>query len=899
MTAPLPLVSMTEAGDPRHVGQKFARQQHLAREGFPVPEFFCLTTTMFQEVARPLVPAIERLTSTVDRTSQQDIRRVAEEIERLFVEVPLPAGVEASILDAFDRTFGANAMVAVRASVVARALGESEDSETDPFAGVSSTFLYVRRDTLLERIRRCWASGYTPEGLIYRLSQGRDVQGLTVAVGIQRMVPGRRSFVLFTCDPKTTERRTLVVAGHGIGEGVVQEKVGVDHYFLHPQTGRIDREPGHKAEMLCENPEPGGELLSRPVPEHLRDAPCLTDAELGRLATLGQDIERTFGVPQDIEGTFTEDGTLHVLQSRPIAFDFRKIRVWSCANVSESFPGVTTPLTYSLASHFYEVIFYDCVRRMWGADARALHDQTPAFQNMLGFIDGRVYHSLSNLMHVNGINPFVALTSMRDLEHVLQLDASLFIRLPGHRDSFPSTASYAFALGRSVAGALSVTATFQRDFDAFEAWWRKTLAEVRALSPAREDPLVLIHHFRDIWAGVGNWWGLTLINHWYINSYYGLASRFLKQWTGEDPSALLVGLLCGARPDASTHALLSAVALAEAVRADEALSKLFAEEEAEEVWRKLAAGEVAPAFARAFREHLSEYGDRGVQELNVERPSLRDTPWELVRVVQSYARTSVTRAELRASDLARRKEAEAQLATLLQGHPLRKLALQQLLERLRRVIGLREDSRFWRGQLFGFSRQVFAALGQRMAERGVLDAPLDVHFLTMKEVMDHFEGRSVTRNLGELARLRRREQQDNQERQPPRDFTTVGSVADGVPRAVEVASDDASLLKGLGSSAGVVEGIARVVMDPGAVGSLGKQDILIAKETDPGWLFLMLASGGIVVERGSMLSHTAIAGRKFGIPTVVGVAHATTRIPDGARVRVDGSTGIVTLLGEP
>ena len=249
--------------------------------------------------------------------------------------------------------------------------------------------------------------------------------------------------------------------------------------------------------------------------------------------------------------------------------------------------------------------------------------------------------------------------------------------------------------------------------------------------------------------------------------------------------------------------------------------------------------------------------------------------------------------------MARRKDAEAQLATLLQGHPVRKLALQQLLARLRQVIGLREDSRFWRGQLFGFSRQVFAALGQRMAERGVLDAPLDVHYLTMKEVMDHFEGRSVTRSLGELARLRRREQQDNTERQPPRDFTTVGSVADGVPRAVEVASDDASLLKGLGSSAGVVEGIARVVMDPGAVGSLSKQDILIAKETDPGWLFLMLASGGIVVERGSMLSHTAIAGRKFGIPTVVGVAHATTRIPDGARVRVDGSTGIVTLLGEP
>ncbi|RKH70352.1 phosphoenolpyruvate synthase [Corallococcus interemptor] len=896
MASPLPLVSMTEAGDPRYVGQKFARQQHLARHGFPVPEFFCLTITMFQEVARPLQAAIDRLTTAVDRTSHQDIRRVAEEIEQLFLQVPLGADREAAILAAFDRTFGEGGLVAVRASVVGRALEESEDSETDPFAGVSSTFLYVRRDTLLNRIRRCWASAYTPEGLIYRLAQGRDVRGLMVAVGVQRMIPGRRSFVAFTCDPKTTERRTLVVAGHGIGEGVVQEKVGVDHYFIHPETGHIDRQLGHKADMLCENPEPGGELVRRPVPEHLRDAPCLTDEELRRLATLAKDIERSFGMPQDIEGTFTEDGTLHVLQARPIAFDFRKIRVWGCGNVSESFPGVTTPLTYSLASYFYEVIFYDLLRRMKGADARALHDQTPAFQNMLGFIDGRVYHSLSNLMHVNGINPFIAATSMRDLEDVLQRDASLVIRLPGHRESFPSTASYAYALGRSALGALSVTATFQRDFEAFETWWKQTLAGLRALPVEKEDPLVLIHHFRRVWTEVGNWWGLTLINHWYINSCFGLARRLLLKWTGEDPSALLVGLMCGGKPDAGTHALLSAVALAEMVRADPALAKRFNEGEAEALWKSIDKGEVPPGVARAFREHLSEFGDRGVQELNMERPNLRDTPWELVRVVQSYARTSVTREELRASDRARRTEAEAQLSTLLQGHPLRKLAIEQLLEKLRTVIGLRETSRFWRGQLFGFSKKVFAALGQRMTERGVLAAPLDVHYLTMREVLDHFEGRSVTRNLGELAKLRRREQQDNQGRQPPRDFTTVGSVADGIPRVVEAASDDTSLFKGIGSSAGIVEGNARIVLDPGAVGNLGKDDILIAKETDPGWLFLMLASGGIVVERGSMLSHTAIAGRKFGIPTVVGVANATTRIPDGARVRVDGSTGTVTLV---
>ncbi|WP_394847093.1 hypothetical protein LZC95_06445 [Pendulispora brunnea] len=107
---------------------------------------------------------------------------------------------------------------------------------------------------------------------------------------------------------------------------------------------------------------------------------------------------------------------------------------------------------------------------------------------------------------------------------------------------------------------------------------------------------------------------------------------------------------------------------------------------------------------------------------------------------------------------------------------------------------------------------------------------------------------------------------------------------------------DARVIQGIGSSTGVVEGRARIVLDPGAIDGLDRSEILVARETDPGWLFLMLASSGIVVERGSMLSHTAITGRQFGIPTVVGAMNATTSIREGSRVRVDGSSGLVTVL---
>jgi len=92
-----------------------------------------------------------------------------------------------------------------------------------------------------------------------------------------------------------------------------------------------------------------------------------------------------------------------------------------------------------------------------------------------------------------------------------------------------------------------------------------------------------------------------------------------------------------------------------------------------------------------------------------------------------------------------------------------------------------------------------------------------------------------------------------------------------------------------------VRGIARVLRSP----SLDERvdgEILIAPVTDPGWIFLMLGAGGLVVERGSILSHTAILGRELDLPTIVGAEGATQRIQSGDEIEMDGSTGEVRLL---
>jgi pyruvate,water dikinase len=106
-----------------------------------------------------------------------------------------------------------------------------------------------------------------------------------------------------------------------------------------------------------------------------------------------------------------------------------------------------------------------------------------------------------------------------------------------------------------------------------------------------------------------------------------------------------------------------------------------------------------------------------------------------------------------------------------------------------------------------------------------------------------------------------------------------------------------AVLTGLASSSGRIRARAKVVLDPAVDPQTCEGRILIARETDPGWMFLMLAAKGLVVERGTILSHTAITGRVLGVPTVVAVEDATSLIPDGAWIEVDGRAGTVRLLG--
>ncbi|MCP9984364.1 PEP/pyruvate-binding domain-containing protein [Actinomadura madurae] len=217
------------------IGHKFARLEALRAAGFPVPGFFCLPADEFDRALASLRDALPQAASP---PAADWCASAASALSRAVPSGDLADG----LLEAFDALVGPGGTAAVRACAVPGEDGGAEDGEDDPFAGMSDSFLYVPRAGLLAAVARCWASAFKPEAVRYRILKGADPASARVAVGIQRMVPGTRSFVAFTRDPRDGTRRHVVAAAHGIGEGVVQEKADVDHFFVDPETGGVRAE---------------------------------------------------------------------------------------------------------------------------------------------------------------------------------------------------------------------------------------------------------------------------------------------------------------------------------------------------------------------------------------------------------------------------------------------------------------------------------------------------------------------------------------------------------------------------------------------------------------------------------------------------------------------------------
>jgi pyruvate,water dikinase len=290
-----------------------------------------------------------------------------------------------------------------------------------------------------------------------------------------------------------------------------------------------------------------------------------------------------------------------------------------------------------------------------------------------------------------------------------------------------------------------------------------------------------------------------------------------------------------------------------------------------------------------FDDFVAAHGYHGPTEGEISTRSWREDPAPVAQLLETYRGMdeSAAPAEVEAG---RAREREAATAALLSALPAAKRpAAKFLLGATRRHIPLREVGKTAFLQLVDTARASARVVGEDLARRGVVGDPDDVFYLTVGEVLDP----SLGGGIKDAVAFRRERRDDYLTVKLPDSWT-------GQPEAVLITAREAaaegSEIKGLAVSPGVVEGRARVVLDPLAGDPVEPGEILVCETTDPSWTSLFLVTAGLVIDIGGPLSHGAILARELGVPCVINSRIGTQVLRTGDLLRVDGDTGRVKVL---
>jgi rifampicin phosphotransferase len=528
----------------------------------------------------------------------------------------------------------------------------------------------------------------------------------------------------------------------------------------------------------------------------------------------------------------------------------------------------------------------------------ARHDDT--FLNVLGLVRGRLYYNLLNWYRILALLPAYRM-NRRFLEQMMGVEQALSDEQANAIATQVSSGRFAdgLRLARTVVGLVVNHVTLNRRIATFN---RRLAIALAPASPPLADcrPDELAAHYRALRSRLLLNWDAPLVNDFFAMVFYGLLRRLVARWCGDDDATLQNELIGGEGGMVSAEPAILIQGLARLAAPDTALLERLSSGVLPDIRADL---EHRRELRDGCRDYLAKFGDRTINELKLESVSLNEDPLPLFRAIGAFGRQIAADCPGRQvpSPARRRAAAWARVSRALAWHPIRRLALSWVLKHARRRVRDRENLRLERTRLFARVRQIFLELGRRLHARGVLDAPRDVLYLEVDEVLAFVDGRSTCADLRSLAALRRLEFRAYEDGPVlPNRFETRGSPyhVHEYRRIRCARAEPHDERGGLGCSPGVVRGPVRFVSDP-RTADLSSRSILVAEHTDPGWIMVFPAALGVIVERGSVLSHAAIVARELGIPAVVSLPGVTDWLRDGDWIEMDGSTGVVRRVARP
>ena len=900
------------------VGGKGANLAILTQRGFNVPNAFIITTSMFQYVLDDQqTKDVLQMIETVDTDDIQALEQLSEQIRTTICKIVLPNEVVELILGHYDQlcevTKTSNGHVAVRSSATA------EDLPDNSFAGQQDTYLHVTRDNLIVKVQECWASLFTARAISYRAKSQINHQLVKLAVVVQRMICSEASGVAFTANPITGLRNEVVIdSTFGLGEALVSGLVTPDHYEIlfdddkHTSPHIRVKTIGEKSVRIIGKPDGGTE--TRVSEGNERETEALAEQEVIRLAQLAKKVEQSYlGIPQDLEWSFSQ-GTLFILQARPITTLFpipkssAKQSGLRCFVSFGTIQGFLEPMT-PLGQSVIQTLFGELTRRAGVNTTSTTEDDTssdpvrhPIFKSaahrlwidITGVLTSPLGSRVNVSMVDTGINKII--------QHFKRSKSFPRKSFFSYLTTFISFGMFMFPLiCRSIRNFLFpryAKNLYNRQLDTYHQWLDRGFSEKQTFAESVEHFHRALLRLPPIIADYGGPCIIPAV----------ISLRILQKLSDNPVDALALTRAVESNP--TTEMNLNLWTLAELVRQSPSLAQAFDEKPMSYLvdlyQRKL----FDSTIQQALDDFFEKYGCRGIGEIDFGHRRWSEEPERVFEQIRSYlAIDNPDRSVFKIHQQSQQSAYET--LTRMENelkHPwIQRPWLNYVFARLRILFSIRESPKF-HGliQTFGKCRQVLIRQAVLAVEDDLLVQADDICFLYIDELYslasDTDHKRSATRSTFWKSLTVQRRAEFNKQMQCKRVPLLLLSDGRTFYDATTILDDDQSsiVLKdgeylGCPVSPGVYQGKVRIVDDP-INSQLKSGEILVCTATDPAWTSLFPIVGALVLEMGGMLQHGAIVSREYGVPAVVGLANAKQIFHNGQRIEVNGSNGLIRIL---
>lgn len=291
-------------------GGKGASLGEMTKVTIPVPAGFVVLAGAFEQFLKEtdIDVEIDAIIKKVKHNDINSVEKASEKIRAIIDNAKMPADIAKAIKADFKKL---NAKyVAVRSSATA------EDSSSASWAGELESYLNTTDKDLLDKVKKCWSSLFTPRAIFYRFEKKLHNTKVSVAVVVQKMVQSKVSGIAFTVHPVTEDKNQMIIeAGWGLGEAIVSGMITPDAYVVSKTDfSIIDINIAEQAKQIIKTPQ-GNKFVA--VDINQREVQKLTGAQIVALAKICASIEKHYGFACDIEWAL-ENKKFYIVQSRPI-----------------------------------------------------------------------------------------------------------------------------------------------------------------------------------------------------------------------------------------------------------------------------------------------------------------------------------------------------------------------------------------------------------------------------------------------------------------------------------------------------------------------------------------------------------------------------------------------------